>query len=94
MELAASFAAESDLLALNETETKKLERLDKEKNKRKDVKSKGGDVKRAGPLDKSSIRCYKCWGWGHYFRDWECPLNQKNGDGPGPRTQSTQPQQL
>ena len=67
VELATSFAAESDSLALNKTETKKLERLDKEKNKRKDVKSKGGDVKRAGPPDKSSLRCYKCWG--HYSRD-------------------------
>ena len=96
VELAASFAAESDSLALNETEAKKLERLDKERNKRKNNKSEGGDVKRAGPPDKSPVRCYKCWGWGHYSRDWECPLNQKNGDGPGPstRTQSAQPQQL
>ena len=94
VELAASFAAESDSLALNETETKKLERLDKERNKRKGEKSEGGDVKRAGPPDKSSVRCYKCWGWGHYSRDWECPLNQKNGDGPGPRPQSAQPLQL
>ena len=67
VELATSFAAESDSLALNKTETKKLERLDKERTKRKNDKSEGGDWKRAGPPDKSSIRCYKCWG--HYSRD-------------------------
>ena len=60
VELAASFAAESDSLALNETENKKLERLDKERNKRKGDKSEGGDVRRAGPPEKSSLRCYKC----------------------------------
>ena len=60
VELSASFAAESDSLALNETETKKLQRLDNERTKRKSDKSEGGDVKRAGPPDKSSVRCFKC----------------------------------
>ena len=49
VELAASFAAESSSLALSDMETKKLERLDKERNKRKGDKRnkrKGDELRR------------------------------------------------
>ena len=91
VELAASFAAESVSLALTDTETKKLERLDKERNKRKGDKQVGS-VENKRPYDKSTVRCYKCWGWGHYSRDWDCPMNQNQKN--DPRNQSSQPQQL
>ena len=90
VELAASFAVESSSLALSDTEAKKLERLEKERFKRKSGQFGGGsEAKRtsSGPVDKSTVRCFKCWGFGHYSRDWECPKNQ-----PGTGVQ-TPPQQ-
>ena len=54
VELAASFAIESLSLTLSDAEAKKSERLDK-----------GGKGKRtsSGPVDKSTVRCFKCWGY-------------------------------
>ena len=66
VELAASFAVESSLLALSDAEAKKLERLDKERYKRKSGQlGGGGEAKRAssGSVDKSTVRCFKCWGY-------------------------------
>ena len=88
VELAASFAAEISSLALSDTETKKLGQLDKERNKRKGDKSYGGEDGKQAYLDKSTVRCFKCWGWGHYSRDHECPLYQQ-GDASSRMPQQT-----
>ena len=92
VELAASFAVESSSLALSDTEAKKLERLEKERSKRKGGQFGGGsEAKRtsSGPVDKSTVRCFKCWGFGHYSRNWECP---KNHPGTGVQTPPQQNQ--
>ena len=79
VELAASFAVESSSLALSDAEAKKLERLDKARSKRKGGQF-GGVVEaqraNSGPVDRSTVKCFQCGGYGHYSRDWECPQNQ------------------
>ncbi len=56
VELAASFAGESSSLALTETENKKLERLDKERER----KNNAGTQFKKPRIDKSNIECYAC----------------------------------
>ena len=68
VELAASFAGESSSLALTETENKKLERLDKEREK----KNSAGSQFKKPKIDKSNIKCYACGDYGHYAGSLEC----------------------
>ena len=83
VDLAASFAADAASLAMTDTEIKKLDRLDKERSKKKGAQTEGD-----GPLkkfmtnpDKSFVQCYKCWNYGHYARDWACPKNRPGAEG-------------
>ena len=68
VELAASFAGESSTLTLTETENKKLERLDREREK----KNNAGSQFKKPKIDKSYIKCYACGDYGHYAGGWEC----------------------
>ena len=70
VELAASFAGESSTLALSDAEVKKLERLDKERDKRKPTQM--AQPYKRQRVDKSAIKCYKCGEYGHYASDWLC----------------------
>ena len=70
VELATSFAGESSTLALSDAEVKKLERLDKEREKRQPMQM--AQLYKRQRVDKSAIKCYKCGEYGHYAGDWEC----------------------
>ena len=67
VELVGSFAGESSTLALTETENKKLERLDKEREKH-NARSQFKKPR----IDKSYIRCYACGDYGHFAGSLEC----------------------
>ena len=68
VELAASFAGESSSLALTETENKKLERLDKVRER----KNNAGTQFKKPRIDKSNIECYACGDYGHFAGSLEC----------------------
>ena len=83
VDLAASFAADTASLAMTDTENKKLDRLDKERLKKKGVQAEGGGPpkKFMTNQEKRFVQRYKCWNYGHYAQDWGCPKNRPGAEG-------------